>query len=193
MFTKFDSLKTINLIWNEVYIMFPIYDTYILDICNSILSKLREQVFHNSRDFCISEIKESSELNLSYINELLNSNFYWTMEQLNLIKENHFRFLTEEYFDIVHARFYEDDFDVFFENNQDIVDDLIKEDNQKINAIFKEFIEKIDAKMKEKEKDANEEILKGVNYVMKESENLREIKVTVEIGSDLKSEIEQDF
>lgn len=191
--TKIDCLKPIYYIWNEIYTFFPAYETDLFKKCNSILEDLKLKVCQNSRTYCISEITKSSELNLAYINELINSKLYWTMEQLELIKENHFQFLNEEYFDIVHARFYEDDFDVFFENNCDIVENLIKEDDQKISEIFKIYIEKIEVKKKEKEIDVNEEILKGANYAMKESENLREIKVAVEVGSDLKSEIEQDF
>lgn len=34
---------------------------------------------------------------------------------------------------------------------------------------------------------------KGTNYVMRESESVREIKVSVLVNKDLKSEIEQDF
>lgn len=43
------------------------------------------------------------------------------------------------------------------------------------------------------EQDIKEDIQKGTNYAMKEIENLREIKVTVQVNQDLKSEIEQDF
>ena len=44
-----------------------------------------------------------------------------------------------------------------------------------------------------KQKDILEGMKKGTNYSMKETENLKEIKVTVEVNSDLESIIEQDF
>lgn len=48
-------------------------------------------------------------------------------------------------------------------------------------------------KREEKRKEIKEGFKKGTNYAMKEAENVREIKVTVLVGKDLKTEIKKDF
>ena len=63
----------------------------------------------------------------------------------------------------------------------------------KINEIFKPFIEKINQKKNPEKKDIKLKIKEGANYRMKETENLKEIKVTIEVNKDLKSEIEHLF
>lgn len=59
--------------------------------------------------------------------------------------------------------------------------------------LFNDFDKKMEMKREEKRKEIKEGIKKGTNYAMKEAENVREIKVTVLVGKDLKTEIKQDF
>ena len=63
----------------------------------------------------------------------------------------------------------------------------------KIKKLFSSFEEKMKKKQKSKEKDIMQSVKKGTQYVIKETENLREIEVTIKADSDLKSVIEQDF
>lgn len=82
---------------------------------------------------------------------------------------------------------------MIYEDNYDVLENQIKNDKVIINSIFKEFFDKINIKKNPKKQDIKEDIKKGTNYSMKETENLREIKVTVQMNKDLKTEIEKDF
>ena len=55
------------------------------------------------------------------------------------------------------------------------------------------YIENINFKKSIKEQYVREKMKMSTNYAMRETENLKEIKVTVEVDGDLKDEIEQDF
>ena len=80
-----------------------------------------------------------------------------------------------------------------FSDNHDILDAQIKNDKEKIKKLFSSFEEKMKKKQKSKEKDIMQSVKKGTQYVIKETENLKEIEVTIKADSDLKSVIEQDF
>lgn len=83
--------------------------------------------------------------------------------------------------------------DFIYRDNFDIVEKQIKKDNKKINNMFKDFDELNQIKKDVRENEAKESFQKGSNYSMKETENIREIKIAIEINQDLKSVIEQDF
>lgn len=97
------------------------------------------------------------------------------------------------FYDIIQLTSSEKIYNIIYEENFDIVEIQMKKSKEKLNEIFKPYIEKIKIKKNPQEQNLQEKIKKGANYCMKETENLREIKVTVQIKKDLKSEIEQDF
>ena len=80
-----------------------------------------------------------------------------------------------------------------YQDNKEILDAQIKESNEKI----KKFAEKILDKFKKKndviDVDAEESSKKGTNYTLKETENLRELKIEVKTADKLETVIEQDF
>lgn len=123
----------------------------------------------------------------------INSKFYWTEEQMNVMLNTYVDFLKNEYFDIIRWNTKEKIYDMIYEENYDFVENQIKTDKNKIDELFQIFIDKINTKKNTVEQDIKEDIQKSTNYAMKETENLREIKVNVQVNQDLKSEIEQDF
>lgn len=80
-----------------------------------------------------------------------------------------------------------------FEFNFDIVENQLKKDQQPIMEIMQPFIDKVTIKNMTKVFDLRNTAKEGTNYTMKETENLREIKIAVQINKDLKSEIPLDF
>lgn len=130
---------------------------------------------------------------MKYLIKKINSKFYWTEEQMNVMLNTYVDFLKNEYFDIIRWNTKEKIYDMIYEENYDFVENQIKTDKNKIDELFQIFIDKINTKKNTVEQDIKEDIQKSTNYAMKETENLREIKVNVQVNQDLKSEIEQDF
>lgn len=112
---------------------------------------------------------------------------------MNVMLNTYVDFLKNEYFDIIRWNTKEKIYDMIYEENYDFVENQIKTDKNKIDELFQIFIDKINTKKNTVEQDIKEDIQKSTNYAMKETENLREIKVNVQVNQDLKSEIEQDF
>ena len=123
----------------------------------------------------------------------MNQKYYWTKEQMGLMKIAHQKFLEEEFYNIIKIISFGKELDMIYADNIEILDKQKINDNSIIDKIFKPFVEIIEIKNKSKEKDFKESIESGTNYVMKETEHLREIKVTVHLNKDLTSEIKQDF
>ena len=127
------------------------------------------------------------------MNQSLGEKFYYTNEQLHIIKDSHISFVKQEFFDIIQAINFGKFLDIAYEDNCDILEKQIKKDSQKIEQMFAKFYQRIHARNTAMEMDVKDGFQRSSNYSMKETENLREIKVAVEIGADLKSVIEQDF
>lgn len=190
---KGNSFIIISNLKQEITAVIPSFDDEFNNEINSILAEIKSEGNKKNRDLFESEIKISSQIYLDYLKEKINSKFYWTEEQMDLMLNTYIDFLKEEFFDIIQLNSTEQIYNMIYEDNYDIVENQIKNDKIKIQELFKAFIDKINTKKIPKEQDIKEDIQKGTNYAMKETENLREIKVTVQINQDLKSEIEQDF
>ena len=138
-------------------------------------------------------MKISSDSHLNFIKESLAKKLLWKQDQLTIIMNTHKRFLEEEFFSIISEICSEMIYDIVYEDNFDILETQINEDKDIIIEIFEPYQQKIDTKNDLKEEKLEDNLNKGTNYLMKETENIREIKVFVQINKDLKSEIEQDF
>lgn len=186
-----NSFFKLSILQNELNNIYLFDDDFKFE-CESVLFKLRQEISQKNRKFYINELEISSNSHLSYINESLNSKFYCKEKHLETIRESHIAFLKQEFFDIIKACF-SDSIDIIYEDNFDIIQNQISKDNQYINKMFQDFINKNETRKKLIEQNTNESFQKGFNYVMKENENLREFEVTVEIKQKLKDVIEQDF
>ena len=178
---------------DELVRIAPPFDQEFVNKCNSVLDYLTIKVIEKSNEMISLELKKSAESHLSYLTERINDKLYWTEDQMDLITRSHFKFLKDEYLNIIKNISTEDVYIKIYEGNYGIIKKQMDEDKIKINEIFKPFIEKINQKKNPEKKDIKLKIKEGANYRMKETENLKEIKVTIEVNKDLKSEIEQDF
>ena len=187
------SFQLISDLKDEVSAISPVIDEEFNNEISTIFNELKSEGNKKNRDVYEKELLNSSQIYLDYLKDKINSKFYWTEEQMDLMLNTYVDFMKEEFLDIIKLNSTEQIYNMIYEDNYDIFETRIKEDKVKINEMFKSFIDKINTKKNPKEQDIKEDIKKGANYAMKETENLREVKVTVQINQDLKSEIEQDF
>ena len=189
---KGKAFVTLNKLRNEICQFFPSYDKKFIEESNSILRNLQESS-KEDRDFFASELEISSKSHLSFIKKTLKTRFFLDEKKLNTFKVCHKNFLKQELFDIIQISCLNQYVDFIYRDNFDIVEKQIKKDNKKIINMFKDFDELNQIKKDVRENEAKESFQKGSNYSMKETENIREIKVAIEINQDVKSVIEQDF
>lgn len=161
---------------------------YLIQILYNQISTAKRLSFKEN-DFIKKELQNSSDKNITYITNFINSKKYLSSSQLNDIKKSHFQFLRNEFYTIIKTI---DDMKAFKSGFQ-LVETQIKYDNKILEDLFKNFKKNIKLQNSSKKFDAQEDVKKGTNYLLKETERLREIKVEVQINKDLKSEIEQDF
>ncbi|KAK8841798.1 hypothetical protein M9Y10_026747 [Tritrichomonas musculus] len=177
----------------EIKNYIPNYDKEIYSECNNFISDMKKKYYNENRETIKTELKASSESNLMELQNRINKSMYWTMNQIEAIINGHVQFLKNEFLDIIKILYEEKIQYLIYSENVDILNSQIEEDRLKVHEIFKSFIEKINIKESIKEQNIQEGSLKTTNYTLKETENVREIKVTVQLSEDLKSVIEQDF
>lgn len=190
---KENSFAIFSRLKDEITEIALLIDNDFIKECRSVLSEIKSEVNRKNHDIFESEIQKSTKTYLKYLKKKINSKFYWTEEQMNVMFNTYVNFLKNDYFDIVRLNTKEKIIDMIYEENYDVVENQIKNDKVKIDKLFITFIDKINSKKNPIEYDIKKDIQIGTNYAMKETENLREIKVTVQVNQDLKSEFEQDF
>ena len=117
---------------------------------------------------------------------------FWSEEQIDLIIRSHVTFLEEEFNRIIQSKYNDSIYDIIYEHNISILNDQINEDKEKLLIEFKSFFEYIKIKQNVVPQDFKVSGLKKTNYILKEKEVNREIKISIEAGK-LESEIESDF
>ena len=190
---KNNQLGILFKIQKEILKAFSFVDSDFLNECKSIISELKEELIKKNRKILISEIQNSSKIGLKHLEKSLKERLFWKEEQLIIIKDGHIHFLKEEFLNIIQFTFSKKLSDVIYENNYEILEKQIENDNKIIDGLFEPYKEIIKTKLKSREQCFKDLHQKGTNYSMKETENVREIKVTVEIEQKLDSVIKQDF
>ncbi|KAK8844240.1 hypothetical protein M9Y10_024451 [Tritrichomonas musculus] len=145
------------------------------------------------REFIISELKQNAELNIDRIKNLIKDKSFISKNQMEKIIRSHQKFLHNIFFEIIKSKFNDSVITSIYEYNKEYMDNQIKEDRKKINLLFGEMLKKIQKRNEIAEIDASDKVKKQTNYVLKEVENIREIKVSVNVNEGLTSVIEQDF
>ena len=102
----------------------------------------------------------------------------------------HVSFLKEEYFTMIKSLSDSKFFNIDYEENIDILNQQIENDIQAINDHAQREKEKYEKALID---NVEEEIQKGANYCIREAENVREIKVQINVGEKLEDVIKQDF
>ena len=187
---QFNSLAIHSKLKTEIQsILFP-FDEEFIEACNLILSEIKTKINTKNREVFISELEISSKENLNIIRKFNDSEFL-PIEKVDNIKNSHVAFLKEEFFSIIKNLSPQKSFNSVYEDNLDVLNEQIEKDSKEISDRSKEAESNIE-KLRET-KNMNNEYLDGTNVTIRQAENVREIKVEVEINSDLKGIIDQDF
>ena len=108
------------------------------------------------------------------------------------IKNSHETFLKNEFLSIIKGLYSKKDIGHIFQGNYSILEEQIEEDLSEIEDVFLQFKNKQDHENDHKIVSVDEQRKKGTNYMVRERENVREIKIIVEAGH-LDDVIERDF
>ncbi|KAK8887857.1 hypothetical protein M9Y10_038916 [Tritrichomonas musculus] len=192
-FTYFISFKKIS---NEVTSIAPFCDNEFNDECSHIINEIfYSNITRKKQNKLADELKLSSEENLDCLTQLINDEYYLSNEDKKNLLDNHIQFLKREYFAIIKKYYPMDFFVTIYSDNIKILEGQIENDISIFSNIKNKYeIENEKDKAEDNKKSKiDDEKRKGTNYVMRESESVREIKVSVLVSKDLKTEIEQDF
>lgn len=137
----------------------------------------------------------SSELKieLGNVNYIIQNRFYWNRQELEGIQRDHISFLEEEFLNIIKILCGDKDCGFFYEENIEILNQQIENDKLRFQELFSPYMKLIETKENPKEEDFLDAKNKGTSYILKEKENVTEVKVAIEMDTDLKSIIKQDF
>lgn len=139
------------------------------------------------------ELNKSAEERLGNVNYILQNRFYWNRQELEGIQRDHISFLEEEFLNIIKILCGDKDCGFFYEENIEILNQQIESDKLRFQVLFSPYMKLIEIKENPKEEDFLDAKNKGTSYILKEKENVTEVKVAIEMDTDLKSIIKQDF
>lgn len=184
------NMNILTLLYEEINMFTPKFDIDFQSCAEDQLSYIRKETSQHNKSYFKSQLNLSSKSNLMKIEKLIKNKHYISKDQAERIIRSHQKFLKNELFNIIKSNCNDSALITVFDDNYDILKEQISNDLLKINDLFNKIFEK---REKIDKFDPIEDSKKKTNYVLKETENLREIKVSIEIGEDLTSVIEQDF
>ena len=187
------SSDVISQLYREINIFSPIFDTIFIQECQSLLVSLRFNASKIYNSFFASELKKSADLYFAKIKDSIKNISYLSYDKMGTFVRNYQNFIRNEFFDIIKSKTEDSMLSFVYEDNIDVLNSLIDNAEERINALFSAIRYNIEKKKKIIQNDAKDSAKTKTNYVLKETENLREIKISVEVNKDLTSKIEQDF
>lgn len=161
--------------------------------CNLILSGLKENLSKSKRSIIESEIRISAKSHIEFLEREVKKKPYWTKRQINIIKNGHSSFINKEFLDIIKGITTDKAYNMVYEDNIDIADKQFESDEKDLANIFKKYEENLELQKKIIKQNILENTDKSLNYTMRETEHLREIKIVIESDEDFESKIPQDF
>ena len=150
-----------------------------------------DSVYQGNNEIIESELRKSSENNLSYLQNIISSKTYMTEKEID-IKNSHINFLNREYFSIIRSLFSKKDHYQAFNSNLPILNKMIENDTEKIKQMICDFNKKIKSMSHHETVQLFDKSNVATNYTIKETLNVREIEVIATTGN-LTDVIEQDF
>lgn len=188
---KLDDFTLLSKLNDELFTVYPSIDSDFYNECNSILYQIEQRLIKKKEKFISSELNESSNNNLNHLYEIINSQIYWPPEKKDFIEISHVNFLRKEFYCIINALYPKEKIPNALNFNRSILEERIIKDRSNIKKFFANFEKKYEL-TKDQIVDFSDEMRKGTNYSIRETEKVKEIKVVVESGH-LTDAIEQDF
>lgn len=189
---KANKLSLLNELIKEILVFTPYFDVNFRNRCNSIVFSYLKKVAMKSFRKLIPELKRNVNEHLIKLKKTIDQKHYWNENQIENFTNSHILFLEEEYYRIIQKATIEPLYDSLFENNLETLEKMRNENIEKIQEIFKTYKEYIQIKNTLNTQDVNDVGRKQTNYVLKEKEINKQIKIVIDVNQ-LESEIEQDF
>lgn len=178
-------------LFNEITIMNPLIDQIFHQKSNLILDEIKQEIAYKNKDIFISELNKSSQNNLSYLKKIILDQFYWSPEKKDLIINSHDYFLKNELFSIISSLYTKKEYPLVLQSCNSILENQVNQDRIALNQFFVEVENKYKSS-DDQVVDFIDEMNKGTNYSIRETERVKEIKVIAEAGH-LQDIIPQDF
>ena len=170
----------------------PSYDIDLRNQCISGFEYFKKNFFKTNHAQFSRELNISAASHMEYIKYQMGMKTFLTEQQMDAFQNSHIQFLKDEFLDIIRL-IDENSIYSIYEENYDILEDRINNSKDLLYSFLEPFRDQVYRKKTIQTMDIKEQIQKGSNYTMKERENIREVKVIIQINKNLKSEIEQDF
>lgn len=196
---RYNALKeqnddnTVQVIKAESYNYFPKNDDHVSKIVNMIALDMSIQFNQIDRTSIKTQLNKQSKINLENIKKKVNQKYYWSQNQLVMIRHSHMNYLEKQFFEIVKKNDQYTLIDVLYEKCLDVLEVQKLSDCAELMKIFANFTVNINKKQAVVNDDFEKSSKKGTNYVMKEVESIREIEVVCDLGKDIDTIIEPDF
>lgn len=188
-----DPLLHLSLIQNEVNAFSPKFDLNFRNNCQNCIEEIEKAENSIDCEKLRKELNKSATEKLEYFNYQLHQRYFWTKAQLERIRRTHLNFLETEFVSILKIIGNPNITGYLYEANKNIRIEQTEIDENRLKGIFEPFEKRLIQKYSKKEQTFDQVKRKGTSYIMKETENIREVKVTLEMNTDLKAIIEQDF
>lgn len=187
--------RKLTMFEKEVLMAVPNDNTYFINDCIAITKLLDNKEFCNEtiRDTLRENLQICADSHLLCIEQSINQKYFWTYQQMADMIRSHKIFIKNEFLSIINCLFEEKLIETIFTFNFDVLEKQLLKDKIRIMDAMQPFIDKIKIKNCPKVQDLRNTMKEGTNYAMKETENLREIRVEVQIDKDLTDVIPQDF
>ena len=176
------------------------FDDHIPQYCQfmRILSKIIiDDKRYNKKDDSnmISKMLENTKKNfMEKVKEQFNRKQIWTETEIENVTDKLNCLLRKEFFNATKklATNDEDQIDMYQYHIKDL-EFALSNSNNDIKNLFMECFNQMETKSSVKPIKFDDATNQGANYIVKETENIKEITVEVEINNDLKTIIQQDF
>lgn len=186
--TKIGDSESLELLGNEIMEYFPNevrFREAFTSFKYQILSK-----GNNIAQFVRKELKQTTDEHIQYLKYRVEQKVYWSNIEIQMFSHLHMKLLNDEFYSIIvnkHLASYADE--VFGE----ILQAQKNIDKERINDIFQQYYAKIEQRKITTLRSMKDEMKTSMQYVLKERESIKELKVALEVGQKLETEIEQDF
>lgn len=183
------KVRLIKLLSNEINIIIPKFDKFCLEKCREAILNREKNVFN---EILVKETEISSRNNLKYLSKIIDDQIYITPQMKVNYMNNHLNFLKEEFYSILKTMCDKNIFIQLYQDNYYIIANQYDKDIKIINQMIGDIETRNAMSIRRKTVKLTYKLKSATNYTIRETENVREIKLMVEAGC-LKDAIDQDF
>lgn len=137
--------------------------------------------------------EESSSQQIAYLESFIHKRKYWPKQTNNFFIQSHLLFLEKEFMNIIRILIDEGIAHIIHSYCISVLDQQKNNDRQKLQVIFESYYNTIKIRENPCKIDITESEKRGLSYMMKEVESIKELQIIVNDEQPLKMFIEQVF